>query len=239
MKRFWHAAARAPSEDAAGFHILLDGKPVRLPGGARLVLPTAPLADALAAEWQAVGGAVGGDVSYNALPLTRIVGTGQERIAPDPEPVVLELLRYGEGDMLCYRADWPADLAARQHAAWQPWLDWAEAQFGARLAVTAGLVHVPQQPATLAALAAAVARHSPLALAALGVAVPALGSLVLGLALSAGALEAATAFDLSVLDALYQEAEWGSDPESVAKRATLAEDVRQAGRVLAMLRADG
>ena len=44
---------------------------------------------------------------------------------------------------------------------------------------------VAQDPQALAALAQAVAAHAPTGLAALGVAVPALGSLVLGLAMAA------------------------------------------------------
>ncbi len=236
MQRFWERAEVAPH--GAHWQVLLDGRPVRLPGGAALLLPTRPLAEAVAGEWQmAGGGAKGGRTSFADLPLTRIAGTGLLRIAPDPEPVVLELARYGGTDLLCYRAASPPELAARQQAQWQPWLDWAAARYGGRLAVTAGVVPVAQPPEALAALAAALAALGPLALAALGVAVPALGSLVLGLALAEGALAAGEAHALATLDETFQEAFWGSDAEALARRRRIGEEVAVAASFLERLRA--
>jgi chaperone required for assembly of F1-ATPase len=235
MKRFWDIVGieSAPG----GWRVMLDGRPMRVPGGAALTLPTEKLAHAVAAEWRAAGGGErGGETSFADLPLTRIAGTGQERIAPDPEPVILELARYGETDLLCYRAANHPALAARQQARWQPWLDWAERRHGAPLRATEGVVHVPQPTESLAALAGAVARHPPPALAALGVAVPALGSLVLALALADGALGAAEAHALSILDEMFQEELWGADDEAVARRANVAADIAAAARVLDLLR---
>jgi chaperone required for assembly of F1-ATPase len=235
MKRFWDRAE--VTRHADGWRIALDGKPVRVPSGAPLTLPTLALAEAVAAEWQSAGGAKGGEMSYADVPLTRIAGTGQERIAPNPEPVILELSRYGESDLLCYRADRPRELVLRQVAHWQPWLDWAERHLGARLRVTEGVVHVPQPPQALAALAASVAAHDPFALAALGVAVPALGSLVLGLALADGRLAADEAHRLATLDEIFQQEQWGEEAEAVARRRRIGEDVAAAASVLEKLRA--
>jgi chaperone required for assembly of F1-ATPase len=175
-------------------------------------------------------------MSVTDLPLTRIAGTGQERIAPNPEPVVLELAKYAESDLLCYRAPAPPALAQRQHAAWQPWLDWADGRHGARLLVTHGVTHVPQPTSALAALAGAVAGFPPLALAALGVAVPALGSLVLALAVADGALPAGDAHALSILDELFQEEQWGLDDDAAARRQNVMDDLAAAGRMLDLLR---
>jgi chaperone required for assembly of F1-ATPase len=230
MKRFWDKATVAAAD--GGFQVLLDGKPMRVPGGAALTLPTEALAVAVAAEWQGARA----DFSVADLPLTRIAGTGQERIAPNPEPVVLELAKYAESDLLCYRAPAPPALAERQHDAWQPWLEWADRRHGARLLVTQGVTHTPQPTAALAALAAAVAGFSPVSLAALGVAVPALGSLVLALALADGALPAAEAHALSILDELFQEEQWGLDDEAAARRKNVADDLAAAGRMLDLVR---
>ncbi|MCX7381406.1 MAG: chaperone, ATP12 [Alphaproteobacteria bacterium] len=234
MKRFWETAAAAP--EGTVWTVRLDGKPLRLPGGGPLAVPSAAIAAAIAAEWQQAGGAKGGEMSYADVPLTRLAGTAQERIVPDPEPIVLEIARYGETDLLCYRADGPAVLAQRQHLLWQPWLDWAAERYAARLAVTEGIVHVAQSPGALANLAAAVAAQGPFALAALGIAVPALGSLVLGLAVADGALEAAAAHELSILDDVFQEELWGSDTEALKRRAGMRADLVTCGRFLALLR---
>ena len=240
MKRFWDLAAVAPAEAAeGGWQVCLDGRPMRLPGGAVLTLARPALAAAIAAEWQAAGGAKGGEMSFADVPLTRLAGTAQERIALDPEPVVLELARYGESDLLCYRAEAPEALVRRQAAAWQPWLDWAAVRHGARLRVTTGVVHIAQDPAALAALAAAAAVYRVEALAAMGVAVPALGSLVLGLALAEGALDAGAACAVAMVDELYQEELWGRDTEAVVRRARVQADIAVAGRLLALVREGG
>lgn len=226
MKRVWQTAAIEP--DDAGFTILLDRHPLRLPGGAVLRVGPEPLARAIAEEWQSAGP----ELTFADTPLTRLAGTAQERIAPDPWPTVDAIARYGESDLLCYRADNPEALVRRQAEAWQPWLDWAAGTFEAPLRVTTGISPIRQHRGSIAALRRAVARFDPYGLAGLGVAVPALGSLVLGLALAAGRLEADTAHALGALDELYQAELWGEDAEAAARRAAIRADIAQAARFL-------
>jgi chaperone required for assembly of F1-ATPase len=235
MKRFWDRAEAAA--EPGGWSVHLDARPLRLPGGGALIVPQVGLAQAIAAEWQAAGGGKGGEMSYADVPLTRLAGTARERIAGNPEPVVLELARYAESDLLCYRAEEPEPLVVRQQALWQPWLDWAERRHGARLRVTAGIVHVVQDPAALAALAGALSSFGAYPLAALGVAVPALGSLVLGLALAEGVLGAAEAHAAATLDETFQEELWGRDEEAVARRERLGAEVALAARFLDLVSA--
>jgi chaperone required for assembly of F1-ATPase len=234
MKRFWSHAVAIPRPEG-GHAVLLDGKPLRLPGGAPLATRFAPLAEAIATEWQQAGGEKGGEMTMEAVPLTRLLGTAQDRIAPDPAAMVTGLAKYGETDLLCYRAE-DAELAALQAREWQPVLDWAAATHGARLAVTEGLMPVTQPAESLDALRAAVATHGTEELAALGLAVPSLGSLVLGLALSAARLTAAEALRLAVLDETFQERRWGTDGEAEQRRARAAADLDLAERFLALVR---
>jgi chaperone required for assembly of F1-ATPase len=230
MKRFWDNATAEAVGDL--WQVLLDGKPMRLPGGAPLLLGSPALAEAVAAEWQAAGGRKGGEMSFANTPLTRLAGTAQERVAPKVEAVALELAKYGESDLLCYRAEEPQALVDRQAAQWQPWLDWAEARYGARLEVTAGVMHRAQPAASVAALAAAVAAQGVPALAALGIIVPATGSLVLGLAVAEGALDADGATKASQLDELFQAELWGVEWESQERRERVAAEIAMAARYL-------
>jgi chaperone required for assembly of F1-ATPase len=233
MKRFWDQAAVQQVE--AGWGIALDGRPLRLPGGTTLHLPSLPLAEAVAAEWDAAGGAKGREMTMEEVPLTRLVGTAVDRIAPDPAPSAAAIAEYGESDLLCYRAE-DRRLAALQAENWQPILDWAALQYDAPLRITTGIVHVAQPPDSLRALHAAVAAHSPFGLSALGIAVPAMGSLVLGLALSAGRVDAAEAHRLAALDETYQESFWGADAEALERRARIAADIALAARLLELSR---
>ena len=238
MKRFWNTATpeRHDSGLGGGFGVLLDGRPVRLPGGTPLQVPTAILAAAIAEEWQRAGGQRGGEMSWNDVPLTRLAGTAQERIEPDRGAVADALAVYGESDLLCYRVDHPETLAQRQERAWQPWLDWVAERYGARLLPTTGIVHRRQDPAALAALRRALGEQSALALAALGIAIPALGSLVLGLALAEGALDAGMAHALATLDETFQAEQWGEDAEAAQRRREIGKDIAVAGRLLRLAR---
>ena len=235
MKRFWDQATVVVEEE--GYSVRLDGRPVRLPGGAPLRVGTPTMAEAVAAEWNAMGGgAKGGAMRMEEVPMTRFLGTAQERIAPDPAPMVEGLAKYGETDLLCYRAD-DSKLAAQQAEEWQPVLDWLALQHDAPLRVTSGVMPVAQDAEVLAALRRAVAAHGAEGLAALGTLVPALGSIALALAVAGGRLTGEEAHRLSILDELFQERLWGLDAEAAARRARIANDVAVAARFLALLRA--
>ena len=230
MKRFWTTAEVI--RDAAGHSILLDGKPMRIPGGTPLLLQSQALAEAIAAEWQAAGGQKGGDFTMEHVPLTRLAGTAQDRIAPDPAPTAQALARYAETDLLCYRATHPEALVIRQVRQWQPWLDWLGRTHGARLEPTEGIIHHPQPPAALATVQHLMAEQTPEALAALGIAIPSLGSAVLGLALAEAALDARHAHELATLDEMFEVEAWGEDDEARRHRERAAADVALAERFL-------
>jgi chaperone required for assembly of F1-ATPase len=211
---------------------------MRLPGGSRLVVGPMRLAEAIAEEWRAAGGGKGGEMSFNDTPLTRLAGTAQERIAPDPAPTIDAIARYGETDLLCYRAETPQKLVERQHQQWQPWLDWVALRHDATLRVATGVRYIRQHHDSVAALRRAVAALDIDAIAGLGIAVPALGSLVLGLALAAGEIDADTAYTLGALDELFQAEQWGEDHEAADRRTSMLADIVLAARYIDLTRGD-
>jgi chaperone required for assembly of F1-ATPase len=234
VKRFWDKVSVALND---GEHrILLDGKPIHLPNGGVLRVGPPALAEAIAEEWRAAGGAKGGTMSFNDTPLTRIAGTARERIAIDPASTQDAVARYGETDLLCYRAEIPRALAERQAASWQPWLDWAALTFDAPLRVTKGVLPIRQHRDSVNALRRAVGAYDPYTLAGLGILVPALGSLVLGLALVEGRIDAAEAHALGALEELFQAEQWGEDDEAAARRAMVAADIALADRLTRLAR---
>lgn len=235
MRRFWTTTAVAEGE--GGWLVLLDGRPMRTPGGAALRVPARAVAEAVAEEWAAAGEA-GAEIRLADLVLSRMVATALDRIAHDPVPTIDVLAKYGETDLLCYRTAYPPELAARQAQAWQPLLDWAALALDAPLVVTSGLAHVAQSPAALAALRAALARENPFSLAALGVAVPALGSLVLGLALAHGRVGPDEAHAIAFLEEAFQAEQWGKDAEAEARLAGIAAEVATAHRLMVLARVE-
>ena len=231
-KRFWTEVHVA--ETPGGFGVRLDARVLRTPAKAELVVPTRALAEAIAAEWRAVEG----EIRPEAMPFTRAANVAVDRIAADPGPLVAHLASYGETDLLCYRAEAPVGLRARQAAAWDPALAWAARDLGAPLAVTEGVAHRAQDPASLAALHAAVGAHDAFALTALSELVTLSGSLVLGLAVARGALGAPEAWAAARLDETWQEEQWGVDDEAAEMARIRENDFLRAARLLELL-ADG
>lgn len=218
------------STAGGGIRILRNGKPYLTPRGAELRLESAALAAVVAGELQAAGWRG----RLTALPITQLAVTAQDRVAPNREAVVTQILNYLDTDLLCYRAESPVDLAARQRAQWQPLLDWMNERFRIELMATAGLAPLRQSESARGVLMSELERLPPAQLTALAALVQACGSLVLGLAVIDGALDAESAFNTSLLDELYQAERWGSDEEAQQRRDRLRQDIHLAARFLAL-----
>ena len=225
MKRFWTTAT------TDGATIALDGKPVRTPRRNPLLLPTPALAEAITAEWNAVGETI----DPRAMPLTGLANAAIDIVAPDPAGFAATLAAYGESDALCYGADRPSALVAAQQGAWTPLLDWARARYDIAIETTSGIIHRPQPAATLARLAEAATARDPFALAGLAPIVTIGGSLIAALALTESAFDADTVWAATALEELWQETQWGADAEAEAARAVKRAEFDAAVRFLGLL----
>jgi len=229
MKRVYTAVATHPVD--GGWGVTLDRRKLRTPGKNKLTVPSEALATVIAAEWDAQQG----DIRPATMPLTRLAATAIDRTASLRDRVVDEVASYAGTDLVCYRADRPPALAARQHAIWQPLIDWATTRYDAALAVTSGIIPTRQSPAALGAFAAAVAAQDDFPLTALHALTTTCGSLVIALALIEGRLDAAAAFAASQLDETFQIEAWGEDAEAAARRKALAADIEAAARFVELL----
>ena len=208
MKRFYKATSAELTE--AGYEVRLDGRSVRTPARAPLAVPTQALAEAIAAEWDGQGE----QIDPSSMPLTGLANAAIDRIAPEREAFAAGLARYGESDLVCYRAETPVSLVERQAGAWDPLVAWAGERFGIACEVVTGVMHRPQPDATVSTLAAAIAGRSPFALAGLSHLVTVSGSLILALALAEGAVDLETAWSAASLDETFQLEQWGEDAEA-------------------------
>lgn len=217
-KRFWTNATTGPVE--GGYGVFLDGRPLRTPAKALLILPTQRLGDMVAAEWNAQSEVIRPDT----MPATRAANAAIDKVTPQFDAVVEIVAAYGANDLLCYRAQTPAALVARQAEAWDPLLDWAAGRYGLRWEITQGVMPCAQPPATLERLAAAVRGYGPFELTALHELVALSGSLVIGLALAEGFRDTESLWNASRVDEDWQIAQWGEDAEATAQAA-----IRRAG----------
>lgn len=209
-KRFWTKAE--VTEVPGGHSVELDGRPVRTPAKAALVLPSRDMAAAVAEEWQAQGD----KIDPMTMPVTRSANAAIDKVAHQHAEVADMLADYGDSDLLCYRAESPQELVEREAAAWDPYLDWAAETLGARLEPRQGLMHQPQDAEAIARLRAPVHAMSDFELAAFHDLVSLTGSLVLGFAATHRARDPEEIWQASRVDELWQEELWGEDEEATA-----------------------
>ena len=228
VKRFYGNVERSLYSP---FEVLLDGRPLKTPGGRKLTTGRArALADAIADEWQAQDL----EIRPETMPLTKLVNTAIDRIPGNRVSVIDDLAKYASSDLLCYRAESPEELVRRQREAWDPWLGWAVEEHWAKLEVASGVSHVEQSADALERLRNAIAAHDDLSLTALHVGITITGSAILGLAFAARELTAEQAFALSQIDETFQAERWGRDAEAEKARAARLAELTAAGRLLTL-----
>ncbi len=220
MKRFWKTVT------VENGRILLDGRLVKTPGRLTFQVPTARLAEAIADEWRTVGD----EIKPHEMKLTGLANAAIER-APSAETLAV----YGETDLLCYRAETPPELAAREADVWDPLLDWGRKRFDIAFTVTSGIVHVGQPQETVKRLGAAVAAYDDFHRTALSPLVTIGGSLVVALMLAESSITPNAAFDACHLDELWQAELWGEDWMATDARAARHADFLSAAQFLALL----
>ena len=229
MKRFYKDVTVKTSE--SGYQICLDDRPLRSPAKAVIVMPSQALAEAVQAEWQAVGD----EIQPEDMPLYSMAVTVTDRVTPQRQALADELTGYIHDDVLRYRSGDDLDLAARQTEMWDPWLSWAEQACGLRLPTTAGLMPISANDA-----AEDIVRNrlQPLADAQFGClyrVATLSGSVVLGLAFQGRHLGADDVFETAFLDELYQNSLWGADEEAADRQAAIRSELKDVERFMDML----
>jgi chaperone required for assembly of F1-ATPase len=229
VKRFWKEVAVEPEE--GGWGIRLDGRPVRTPARAPLVLPAEALADAIAEEWRSVES----EINPRAMPLTGLANAAIDRLAPAREAFAAGLARYAEADLACYRAEGPITLVGRQAEQWDTLLAWARRRYDVDFATTCGVVHVNQPGATVDRLSHAAAALDAFHLAGLSPLVSIGGSLVAALAVAEKAITAEAAWEAVSIDDAWQLEQWGADAEAEKALESRRSDFMAAARFLDLL----
>jgi len=214
--------------DAEGRHaILLDDAPVRTPGGRSLDVPTRPLAEALAAEWQAQAEVI----DPVKMPLTRLANSIIDGVVAAAAPVTAEIAKYLGSDLVFYRAESPAELVQRQARHWDPLLAWARDALGARFVLAQGVAPVTQPEHALAAAAAAIPKN-PWRLGAVHVITTLTGSAVIALAVADAYVSAEQAWAAAHVDEDWNMEQWGRDALALERRGFRFADMQAAATVL-------
>lgn len=228
-QRFYRHAA--VGEGPEGFAVLLDGKPVRTPARRILAAPVRPLAEAIAAEWEAQREVI----DPKMMPLTRLANSIIDGVADSAGPVAAEICKFLASDLLFYRAEGPEGLRSCQELQWNPLLEWAQEVFGARFVLAEGVRHVQQPEAALANAASAIPKDA-WRLGALHCVTALTGSALLALALMHERLSVEKTWAAAHADEDFQIEQWGRDEIALEQRAFRFKDLQAAATVLAHLK---
>ena len=229
MKRFWTAAEAVEAD--GGHAIALDGRRVKTPARADLLVPTRSLAQAIAGEWNDCGETI----DPGAMPLTGLANAAIDRIAPDKEAFAAGLASYGESDLTCYRAEGPELLVRWQQESWDALLEWARRRYDVDFRCQTGIMHIAQPEETVRKLRHAVATLNAFELAGLSPLVTIGGSLVAALAVLEEMMPAEAAWEAVSLDDRWQLEEWGDDAEARATLDARRRDFLAGARFLELL----
>jgi len=222
-KRFYQTVSIGKTNN--GYYILLDGKPIKTPSGKQLITPTKDVGVLLAAEWDAQDGVI----DPQTMPTTRLINTSIDGVANDLQPVKDDIVKFSGSDLVCYRADSPAELVAKQKEHWDPLIDWVEQAFGARFIVQTGIIHVLQPTESIDRFAGQIDRiNCPVALSALHTVTSITGSALIALAIYQGEIEADAGWKAAHVDEDWQISQWGEDSEAANLRASRAREFNAA-----------
>ena len=226
-KRFWAEAVVSPLD--GGYTVLLDGRALKTPAKAALVIPTAAVAELIAAEWRAQAEVI----DPSTMPATRAANAAIDKVRGQKAEVTAIVTDYGDSDLVCYRAASPTELVDLESAAWDPLIDWAAQRYGQRPLLRTGVMHAPQPPALLASLRADVERLDPFELTAFHDLVAMSGSLIIALALLDGFATPEALWQASRVDEDWQIAQWGADAEAEGLAAVRCKTFHDAARFFA------
>lgn len=231
MKRFYREVTVAPAE--GGWRVLLDGRAIKTVGGRPQIVPSAALAEAMAAEWAGQGE----EIDTTAFLFRDMADYAIDVVATRRDEAVAAIVAYGESDTLCYRADPDEAFHARQRDVWEPVLEAAEKRHGVRFRRVSGIIHRPQPEATLTQLRSFVAAQDDFALAALRNLASLAASLVIALAALQPDADVTALWDAANLEEDWQAELWGKDAEAQARREKRAAAFAASARFAALSRA--
>lgn len=211
--------------------VRLDGRAIKTPMKAELAVPVPALADALAHEWDNQAE----EINPATMPLTRLCNTAIDRIAPDPQPVIDEMTEFAGSDLVCYRADAPEGLVGRQQAMWDPLLQFAHEELGARFVSVSGLMHQAQPETALEAISGYLKSQDAFALTAIHNITTLTGSCILAVAVHHDRLSGVEAWSAAHVDEDWQVEHWGEDDQGAARRAGNKREFDAALKMLSLL----
>lgn len=230
MKRFYTEVdiSKTPNgdSDGEGYHIVLDGKPVKTPAKNTLILPNQEIAEQVKQEWLDQED----EVNPQTMSLTQICVTAQDYVAQNRPGMEDLIKKYLQSDLLCFQTDDPPELCKHQEAHWSPWVSWFKDYLKIDLPIKKDIqAHDPSE-ADIEAITHYMANLDLYPFTVFQLLVSATGSLILACAFMNRRVNQDEIFQLAKLEELffvefYKLEQHGMDPQQEKEFTTLKRDL--------------
>jgi len=204
-KRFYKNVSVYRGED--GYGVMLDHRHLRTPLRKKLVLPSEPLALAVAQEWNAQEKLIQPQLMHLTALCNTVLDDPDHR---HPDVVITAILQHLLTDTLCFRATEPDDLVALQSKEWDPIISWFNTKFSVCVEATDSLEPPSLPPHTMEPIRRYMANLDAWTLTGFEHCVLSCSSVLLTCALFEGRVGASEACDLARLEVRHQISRWGS-----------------------------
>lgn len=225
-KRFYKEVTTAPFE--GGFGVFLDGRAIKTPSKMSVILPTESLARLMVAEWEAQKD----EINPALMPVTKLVNSTLEMVAPNPSPIIDELAGFAAHDLVCYRAENPQSLCERQSEAWDRLVDMMQAKLGVRYHVTCGVLSIAQPEGIFPSLKQRLSALSAFEIAALHNMSTLSTSLSIGLCVLEGDIAPEEGWQAAHVDEDWNISQWGEDFEAKERRESRWREFEACARLI-------
>ena len=230
-KRFYKQAEMVSLE--GGFSVHLDGRALKTPAKAALILPSPQMAEVIAGEFNDQQD----EIVPDSMPIFSLASTVIDRILPQRDTLDDELTRYGLNDLICYRAsdDEDKELAAKQAQQWGAIQSWLAEDYGVVLQHFSGVMPQSQADNVAQKLPLIITPIDSWSYVALYRVTTLSGSFALGLAFRDKQLNVDDLMKHAFLDEYHQEEKWGADEWAVERRDNIETEFKDMWRFLELL----
>ena len=197
---------------------MLDERILQTPLKRELVLPNLNLAQEIVKEWDQDSK----NINTESMIFYSLVSTSLDKIIDNKNLYINDILDYIDTDLICYRAENPKELVELQKNKWDPIILLIERYIGTKVQVFQGILPKKQHATVHVKLNDIINQFDIFEISALHRITNITGSIFLSLCVLKKDISKNEIFELSFLDELWQEKNWGFDKENSQKRKEIS-----------------
>ena len=217
MKKFWKKVS-INKISSNSFQIMLDERILQTPLKRELVLPNLNLTQQIVKEWDQVSK----NINTESMIFYGLLSTSLDKIIDNRNLYIDDILDYIDTDLICYRAENPKELVELQKNKWDPVISLIEKYIGTKVRVFEGILPKKQHTTVHRKLNNLINQFNNFEISALHRITNITGSIFLSLCVLNKDISKNEFFELSCLDELWQEKNWGFDKETFQKRKKIS-----------------